>query len=152
MEYRNHFYITLFSNASQKGRPKNTLAEFTIQLAQRIDLGSIDNWEVGLCEFSCPPPKSGTLKPVEVVGETNALIYCDLITPQFVSDDYVRCLLTFIHPSKCCEHTFHNAYYVPVQKRSFYDICILIKDLNGKCINFRGGTVPTKVVLHFRRV
>jgi len=47
MEYRNHFYITLFSNASQKPHPNNTLAEFTIQLAQRIDLGSTDNWEVG---------------------------------------------------------------------------------------------------------
>jgi len=53
MEYRYHFYITLFSNASQKIHP-NTLAEFIIQLAQRINLGSTDNWKVGLCEFSCP--------------------------------------------------------------------------------------------------
>ena len=42
MEYHKHFYITLFRNASQKVR-SNTLAEFTIQLAQRIDLGSTDN-------------------------------------------------------------------------------------------------------------
>ena len=126
MEYRNHFYITLFSNVSQKARPSNTLAEFTIQLARRIDLGSIDNWEVGLCEFSCPPQKSGTLKPVEV-GETKALIYCDWITPQFMGDDYVRCLRTFIHPSKYCEHTFHNVYYVYVQKRSFQDIMYIDK-------------------------
>ena len=47
MEYRRHFYITLFSNASQKIHPSNTLSELTIQLAQRIDLGSTDNWEVG---------------------------------------------------------------------------------------------------------
>jgi len=152
MEYRNHFYITLFSNASQKAYPKNTLAEFTIQLAQRIDLGSTDNWEVGLSEFSCPPPKSGTLRPIEVVGDTNTLIYCDLITPQFVGDDYVRCLRTFIRPSKYCEHTFQNVYYVPVQKRSFQDITILIKDLNGNHVPFKDGTVPTKLVLHFRRV
>ena len=91
MEYRSHFYITLLRNASQKVRSSNTLTEITIQLAQRIDLGSTDNWEVGLCEFNCPPPKSGTWKPVDIVGETNALINCDLITPQFVGSDYVRC-------------------------------------------------------------
>ena len=118
MEYRNHFYITLFSIASQKVHSSNTLAEFTIQLAQRIDLGSTDNWEVGLCEFSCPP-KSGTLKPIEIVGETNALIYCDLITSQFVGNDYVRCLRTFIHRSKYCDHAFQNVYYVRIEKRTF---------------------------------
>jgi len=150
MEYRNHFYITLFSNASQKLHPKNTLAEFTIQLAQRIDLGSTDNWEVG---FSCPPPlRSGNIKPVGVIGETNAMVYCDLITPQFVGSNYVRCFRTVIHPSKLCDYAFHNIYYVLVEKRTFQDIRILIKDLNGKHITFRSGTVPTKVVLHFRRV
>ena len=47
MEYQNHFYILLFSNASQKVHSSNTLAEFTIKLAQRIDLGSTEIWEVG---------------------------------------------------------------------------------------------------------
>jgi hypothetical protein len=55
MDYYNHFYITLFSNASPETYPGNTLAEFTVQLAQRIDLGSIGSWEMGLCEFNCPP-------------------------------------------------------------------------------------------------
>jgi len=152
MEYRNHFYITLFSNASQKLHIKDTLSEFTIQMAQRIDLGSTDNWEVGLCEFSCPPPKSGTFRPIEVIGEKNALIYCDLITPQFVGSSYVRCLRTFIHPSKYCEHAFHNIYYVPVEKRTFQDISIWIKDQKGKFLKLESSELPTKVVLHFRRV
>jgi len=153
MEYHNHFCITLFSNASQKLYPKNTLSEYTIQLVRRIDLGSTDNWEVGLCEFSCPPPlRSGNIKPIDVIGENNVMVYCDLITPQFVGDDYVRCLRTFIHPSKSCDYAFHNIYYVPVEKRTFQDISILIKDINGKHIAFRSGTTPTKVVLHFRRV
>jgi hypothetical protein len=47
MDYGNHFYITLFSNASPETCPNNTLAEFTVQLAQNIDLGSIGSWEVG---------------------------------------------------------------------------------------------------------
>ena len=99
MEYRKHFYITLFSNSSQKTNPANTLTEFRIQLAQPIDLGSTDNWEVGLCEFSCPPYPH-TVKPYELAGEIKALVYCVLITQQFVGSDYVRCLRTFIHPTK----------------------------------------------------
>ena len=153
MEYRNHFYITLFSNASQKLHPDHTLAECTIKLAQRIDLGSTDNWDVGLCKFSCPPPlRSSNKKPVDVIGETNAMVYCDLITPPFVGSNYVRCFRTVIHPSKLCDYAFHNIYYVLVEKRTFQDMSILIKDLSGKHITFRSGTVPTKVVLHFRRV
>jgi len=76
--------------------PANTLAEFTIQLAQRIDLGSNDNWEVGLCEFNSPPPKSGTLIPLEVVGVTNALVYCDLMAEQFLGNNYQVCGRLFI--------------------------------------------------------
>ena len=36
---RNHFYVTLFSNASKEVFPDNTLTAFTIHLAQPIDLG-----------------------------------------------------------------------------------------------------------------
>jgi hypothetical protein len=81
MEYRKHFSITLFSNASQKTYPGNTLSEFTIHLAQHIDLGSTDSWEVGLCEFSCLISVTET---VDVIGTTNSLVYCNLITQQFV--------------------------------------------------------------------
>jgi len=98
MEYRIHFCITLFSNDSQKVSSSNMLAEFTIQLEQRIDLGSTDNWGVALCEFSCPP-NSGTLKPVDVVGQTNALIYCSYITNHFLYGAGKRAFATF---SICC--------------------------------------------------
>jgi hypothetical protein len=108
MEYSKYFYITLFSNASQKVRFSNTLSVFTIQLVQRIDMG-LRQLGVGLCEFSCPPPYSHTVKPYEPVDETNALIYCDLITQQFVGSD-VSCLRTFIHSSKYCDHALYIMY------------------------------------------
>jgi len=92
------------------------------------------------------------VKPIEFVGETDTLLYCDLITPQFVGSDYVRSLWTFFHPSKFCEHRFDNVYYVPVQKRSYQDISILIRDIKGKRINCKADALPTKAVLHFRRV
>jgi hypothetical protein len=76
MDFRNHFYVTLFSNASQETYLDNRLTDFTVQLAQRIDLGSTDRWEVDLCDFRCPHPKLG--------GMINALMYCDLIMRQFV--------------------------------------------------------------------
>ena len=89
---RKHFYVTLFSNASQKIFPDNTLVTFTIHLAQPIDLGTSSDWEVGLCENTYKPPRleliSGAL--IDIIRETNALIYCDLIVPQFVCKNYVR--------------------------------------------------------------
>jgi hypothetical protein len=90
----------------------NTLADFTVQLAQGIDLGSTDRWEVGLCEFSCPS--------FNVVGMIDALIYCDLIMPQFVGGQYARFLRRLIHGP---DHTFKNVYYTSVEKRAFRGKC-----------------------------
>jgi len=72
-----HFYVSLFSNASQTLYPTNTIGAFTVELPQPIELGPKDNWEVGLCEISYPPNTVGTLKPLNVVGDTTALVYCD---------------------------------------------------------------------------
>jgi hypothetical protein len=71
-----------------------------------------------------PPPNVVTFKPVQTFGETCDLIYCNLISPQFVGDRAVRCFRTFVYPSIYCQHTFENVYYVPVEKRSFREIRI----------------------------
>jgi hypothetical protein len=76
-----HFYVTLFRNVSEDIYPSNTLAAFTIQLAQDIDLHPSEKWEVGLSEFSCPAPHTGTFGNVTIVGDTCGLIYCKLISP-----------------------------------------------------------------------
>ena len=70
-----HFYVTLFSNATLKIQKDKTFAAFTVKLAQAIDLVTDKNWEVGLCEITCPPPAAGTLKPVLNVGDTNVIVY-----------------------------------------------------------------------------
>jgi hypothetical protein len=41
-----HFYVTLLSNSSQELYPSNTISSFTVHLAQPIDMGSTDRWEV----------------------------------------------------------------------------------------------------------
>ena len=89
------FYVTMFSNTSMKAYPANTISSFTVELAHEIDLAGY-RWEVTLCEFSCSPPKVGSQTPPAVFYNTYALIYCDLIAPQFVSHSIVRCLRTFI--------------------------------------------------------
>jgi len=85
MATQSHFYVTLFSNASRDIYEQNTHADFTVKLAQSVDLGSTSNWEVGLCDISCSSPPEETL----------ALIYSNLISPQFVGDSTVRSMRTF---------------------------------------------------------
>jgi len=65
-----HFYVTLISNALGDIYEQNTHAEFTVELAQTVDLVSTSNWEVGVSEIPCSPHHRD-------VG-TTALIYCDL--------------------------------------------------------------------------
>ena len=148
----NHFYVTLFSSSLLKIYKENKIAAFTVKLTQPIILGSNDNWEVGVCEISCSPPLSiGTGKAVTVVGDTNVLLYCNLVSPQFVSDQTARVLRTFIHPSSHCEHKFTEVYYVPVEQRNFQDIRIEFLTLYGNRVKFKDSATPSKVVLHFRK-
>jgi len=56
MATQSHFYVTLFSNASRDMYEQNTHADFTVKLAQPVDLGSTSYWEVGLCEISFSSP------------------------------------------------------------------------------------------------
>ena len=96
------FYVTLFSNASRDIYEQNTQADFTVKLAQPVDMCSTSNWEVGLCEISCSSP------PME--EETLALIYCTFISPQFLGDNTVRSMRTFFFPSSSssCQHKSRN--------------------------------------------
>ena len=150
---RNHFYVTLFSNASKDFFPDNTLTAFTIHLAQPIDLGSSD-WEVGLAELSYKAPnrqiKQGTV--IDVITSVNVLVYCDLITLQIVGTENVRLLRTIICPTQLGNHVFQNIYYPPIEKKLFQDICIEPREANGERAAFEATIVPTTVVLHFRRV
>ena len=97
-----------------KANPDNMISAFTVHHAHEIDLAG-DIWEVAHREYSFPPPKVGTQKPHAVSFDTNALIYCDLIAPQFVNHSKVRCLRTFIPSTPFCNEVFENSYYVMVE-------------------------------------
>ena len=145
--------MTLFSNGSKEVFPENTLTAFTIQLAQSVDLG-LSDWEVGLAELSykAPHPKLFKGKCVDVHSSESALVYCNLIAPQMVGTERVRVLRTVHCPVQSGYHMFENILYVQVEKTLFQDIRIELWDTRGEPAALVDGTVPTKVVLHFRRV
>jgi len=155
MRYEHPFYLTLFSNASQALYPNNTIAAFTQYLPRPIHLNSNEQWEVGLCELTCPPPNLGVFvkknAPV-VIGSETAFVYCDLIAPQIVGDSLVRCLRTYTFPSADCQYRFTNVYYMPLEKHTIQNIRIEVLTQQGKRVGFKSSTTPLKVVLHFRRV
>jgi hypothetical protein len=146
------FYTTLLSKPSQKRYPSNTLSSLTVHLPRPIDLGSNSRWELEVCEVSCYPYNVGTYANLKVISADAALIYCDVISPQFVGSQYVRGLRTFIKASTYCIHTFDNIYYVPVEKRRFQDLEIRLLRLDGTAVGYLPSTTPVKIVLHFRRI
>jgi len=113
---RDHFYITMFSNDSQHIYPDNKIAAFTIQLTQPIILDPSENWEVGLCKLSSARQLLG--------DNTDALVYCDLIAPQFIGTSMVRFFRTFniiIPEDYGGEYTFENVYSMYPWKRECFE-------------------------------
>ena len=147
----NHFCVTLFSNSSSAIYKDNTLSAFTIKLVQPIELNYAEKWEVGICEVTCPTPLVGTGVPMTTVGNTYVLVYCNVIAPQYIGSDMVRCLRTFPYPSTTCANVFDKIYYVPVEQRKFQEIRVEFLKTSGKRVPFKDSKVPTKVVLHFRK-
>jgi len=50
-----------------------------------------------------------------------------------------------------CQDEFQNVQYVPVENRRFQEIRIEFLKIEGLHIPFDDSTMPTKVVLHFRK-
>jgi len=148
MTSSNSFYVTLFSNASQEIYENNTHAEFTVKLSRHFDLGTSPNWEVGVCEVSCSSPQS--LNTIDVTPSADhSMIYCNLISPQFIGGSTVRCMRTF--PTTSCRHyEFRNVQYVPVKQRQLQSIRIEFHTLERLHIPYEDSITPTKVVLNFR--
>jgi len=105
-------------------------------------------WEVGLYTISNPS--------TQPVGDnTNALVYCDLIAPQFIGTTIVRFFSTFNSTWPVdydSEYIFENFYYLPVEKRMFRDIRIEILNLSGERVAFKDSKTTLKMALHFRRL
>jgi len=134
---QNNFYVTLLSNVSRDIYDHNSHSDFTVKQAQPIELGSTSQWKVGICEISCSSSPEGA---------SPDLLYCNVISPQFLGDSTVHCIRTFrLYPNAMWQHEFRNVQYVPVEERRFKEIRIDFLTTEGL------HTMPTKVVLHFRK-
>ena len=126
----NSLYVTLFSNTSMKVYPDNYIGAFTVQLAHMVDLGT-DKWEVGLCEFLCPPLNVGTFKSIIIVGDRNGLFYGN-----FMSTD-LFCLIK----SDVYEHIFTQRFSVIMSLK----MCITCssKDKSSETFEYKFRTWQT---------
>jgi hypothetical protein len=155
--FRDHFFVTLFSNASQDIYPDNKIAAFTTQLAQPIRLDPSEIWEVGQCELSYSA-SHGLQQHQPLLNNLNvflnALFYCDLIAPHLIGTTKVRYLRSFrLEPTDYnSEYLFQNVYYLPLENETFRDIRIEILNQLGELIPFNDSAIPLKAVLLFRRV
>jgi len=89
---------------------------------------------------------------VDAISSINVLIYCDLIAPQIVGTENVPLLRTIICPTQLVNHLFQSVYYLPVEKTHFQDIRIELRETDGGPAALEASILPTKVVLHFRRI
>ena len=115
-------------------------------------MGSNNKQDVGLREYACPLPKTGTYQAFTIVGQSRAPIYCNFISLHVVGCHLVRCLRTFTFPSQYCDLKFDNVYYLPVENTVFRYIHIEISTADGKPITLTDSKVNSVSVLHFRRV
>ena len=80
-------------------------------------------------------------------------VYTDIIKPQNVGGKDVRCLRTINIENTFTDivKEYNNIQYCNVEK-SFDSISVLLCDKYGYKINFCTSSIPTKVVLHFKKV
>ena len=147
----NGFYVTLFCNASREIYENNNHADFTVKLSRPNDLETSPNWEVGVSEVSCSSSPPASLKTVDVTPcADHAMIYCNIILPQFLADSTVRCMLTF--PTTAGRHyELRNVQYVPVEQRQFQSIRIEILSLEVLHVPLEDSMTTKNVVFHFSK-
>ena len=81
------------------------------------------------------------------------MIYCDLISPQFVGSSLVRCLQTYVYPlAERQRGRLENVYYVPAEKQKITNIRVEFLTLEGERVKFEESETPSRLVLHFRKV
>ena len=98
---------------------------------------------MGVCEISC------SSSPEEV---NHVLLYCNVISPQFLGDSTVHCIRTFrLYLNAMCQNELQNVQYEPVEQCIFQDIGMEFLTNEGLHIPFEDSTMPTKVVHHFRK-
>lgn len=78
-------------------------------------------------------------------------VYCDLIKPRYIADQFAR-FLRVIPLSDSIRHIrFTHIEYCPLERIYFDSVSILLTDSYGQRIKFNASTIPTYVMLHFKK-
>ena len=79
-------------------------------------------------------------------------VYCNIVQPQIVEDTNAQLLKSIPIEGTFGDiitKTFTNIQYVPIQRRSFEDVEVLLRSDTGDPVPFERGKVVT--TLHFRQ-
>ena len=86
----------------------------------------------------------------DITGTMNSIyVYCDIVQPQVVGDTMLRTVPIEGKMGDVVTRTYNNMQYIPVQRKSFEDIEILLRSDTGLPMPFERGVVL--VTLHFRQ-
>lgn len=126
---------------------------FVVKDAQKLGITDWPSLTETAGTFKLTPIVTGSAdsKGKYFVGDKHLLVNCDVIVPQLVGGELVRCLRTLVAPSAVNQYTFHKVYYIPVENGLLRNIRIELITSQGKQWEFKDKRYPTKVVLHFRR-
>ena len=88
----------------------------------------------------------------EVSAVTNLYVYCDIVEAQIVGDTSAQLVKSIPVEGKFGDNiykTFTNIQYMPVQKKTFEDVEVLLRGDTGDAVPFERGKVV--ITLHFRQ-
>lgn len=78
-------------------------------------------------------------------------VYTDLIRPRYIASSFARFLRVIPLTADRRHIRFENIEYVPIERTFFESVSILLTDAYGERIKFNASTIPTFVVLHFKK-
>ena len=133
----------LLGNASRDIYEQNTHADFTVEVAQRIDLRSTSNWEVGVCDISCSSSP-------EAVNPSYSTLTLYLRNYWATASSVAYGRLGY-YPTQSDSTSNRYVQYVPVEQRKFQNIRIEFLTTDVLHIPTADTSIATKEVLHFSK-
>ena len=127
----------------------------TVQLKNGYQLGLIGRMSIilGFGNNDLKIITKTTVSPyvTDLTVVSTIYVYCDIVEPQVVGDTSAQLLKSIPVEGRFGDiitKTFPNIQYVPIQRKSFEDVEVLLRSDTGDPVPFERGKVVT--TLHFR--
>ena len=93
---------------------------------------------------------TGAYRPIKTLGQSQLLVYCDLIHPQSIGDAVAPLLRCFPIRYNGVEHLFPSPTYFPICKNYIDSIHMYIMCENGSPAPFQSGTFTATLAIRKR--